>query len=103
MDAIATIATVPAIVALVNLAKGLGLSGKWSALVAVLLGVAVNLAIALWGSTAWFESAATGLILGLGAAGLYDLTPGDKEEPELLLGPVAGDLEINTDSEESVA
>ena len=103
MDAVTTIATVPAIVALVNLVKGLGLSGKWSALVAVLLGVAVNVAISLWGSAAWFEAAATGLILGLGAAGLYDLTPGESEEPELLLGPVAGDLEINTDSEESVA
>lgn len=39
MSEVVTIASVPAIVALVNMAKGLGLNGKLSALVAVILGV----------------------------------------------------------------
>lgn len=75
-DPITTLASVPGIVALVNLGKGLGLSGRWSALAAVVLGVALNLAS--WGLAGytWYSAAADGLILGLGAAGLYDLTSG---------------------------
>ena len=75
MDAITTIASVPAIVALVNLLKGLGLAGKFSALVAVLLGVILNMLAIAAADSKIIESAAQGLILGLGAAGLYDLTP----------------------------
>ena len=44
MSAVVTIASVPASVALVNMAKGLGLNGKLSALVAVILGVGLNVA-----------------------------------------------------------
>lgn len=79
MDAIMTIASVPAIVALVNLAKSLGLNGKLSALVAVVLGVALNVATVAAAESPIFEAASQGLLLGLAAAGLYDLTPKVKE------------------------
>lgn len=83
MDPITTIATVPAIVALTNLLKSLGIGGKWSALVAVLLGVGLSVASWALAGTGWWEQASSGLLLGLAAAGLYDLTPG--EEPRRAL------------------
>ena len=72
-ETIVTLATVPAILALVNLAKTLGLSGRWSALVAVLLGVGISLAEIYAPATLW-QGIAGGVLLGLGAAGLYDMT-----------------------------
>ena len=74
MDTIVLLASVPAIVAVVNLAKRLGLSGEVSLVLAVALGVAFAVGDHLWGATGWYEAASSGLILGLGAAGLYDVT-----------------------------
>lgn len=73
MDAtVTTLATAPAVLALVTLAKDLGLPTKAAALAAVVLGVGLSVADhALAGSGA-YSAAASGLILGLGAAGLYD-------------------------------
>ena len=79
MSAVVTIASVPAIVALVNMAKGLGLNGKLSALVAVILGVGLNVAAVAAAGSPIFEAASQGLLLGLAAAGLYDLAPNPKE------------------------
>lgn len=77
IDPVTSIVTVPAIVALTNLIKGLGVGGKWSALVAVLLGVALSVAAWALAGTGWWDAASSGLLLGLAAAGLYDLAPGD--------------------------
>nr|DAJ48348.1 MAG TPA: holin [Caudoviricetes sp.] len=67
-----TLATVPAVLALVTLAKDLGLSTRLAAPLAVVLGVILAAADhALAGSGA-YAAAADGLLLGLGAAGLYD-------------------------------
>lgn len=78
MATITLIATIPAILALVNLAKQFGVTGKWSALLAVFLGVLVQ--AAEYGfltddlsRSGWYGAIATGLILGLSAAGLYDV------------------------------
>lgn len=73
MDTTVTaLATVPAVLALVTLAKDLGLPTRLAALTAVVLGVGLSVADhALAGSGA-YSAAASGLILGLGAAGLYD-------------------------------
>lgn len=69
---IITLATVPAIVALTNLIKGLGVHGKWSALIAVLLGVGLTAGGQYVEAELW-NTISEGLILGLGAAGLYDV------------------------------
>lgn len=76
MELITTLATVPAVVALVTLIKNTtNLRSTYLPLVAVVLGVALALYdfFALPGSTgtAW-QAAGTGLILGLTASGLYD-------------------------------
>ena len=81
MDAVVAIATAPAVLALVNLLKGLGLSGRWSALVAVLLGVAITAGGAYLPPDVW-RTIAEGLVLGLAAAGLYDVASGGGYAPK---------------------
>lgn len=77
METLTMLATAPAIIALVNLAKSLGLSGKLALVLAVVLGVALSVAdYALAGSGA-YAAASSGLLLGLAAAGLYDITSGE--------------------------
>lgn len=71
---IITIASIPAILALTNLAKSLGLSGKASALLAVVLGVALAVAQYELAAYGWYQAAVQGMILGLSAAGLYDVS-----------------------------
>lgn len=75
MDAITTLATVPAVIALVNLIKNtFNINGKYSALLAVIIGVGLNIANYALGDAGWYQAAAQGLILALGASGLYDIT-----------------------------
>lgn len=72
MDAITLIASVPAIVALVNLAKRLGLTDQLALTAAVALGVVINTANYYFGASGGYQAAIEGLLLGLAAAGLYD-------------------------------
>ena len=75
VDFVTAIASVPAILAVVNLLKKFGLAGPWAALAAVVVGIGLNLAVWAWADYSWFSAASTGLIFGLAAAGLYDLSP----------------------------
>jgi len=71
MDTVITIATVPAILALVNVAKSFGLPVRWAALLAIVLGVSIVMGEGFMPDDLWaFMS--KGLILGLSAAGVYD-------------------------------
>lgn len=79
LDTVTLIATVPAILALVNLSKRFGIKDQWATLLAVVLGVALNLGDYFWSGTGWYSAVTQGLILGLGAAGLYDVT--DRDAP----------------------
>ena len=76
-----SIVSVPAIVAIVNLLKGLGLTGKWSALAAVLIAVGL-VAGQAYAPSELFQTISNGLTLGLGAAGLYDMTAGAGSSPK---------------------
>ena len=69
--------TVPAIVALTNLAKRTGLPSRWAPLVSVLVGVAVACGDAYSTGGGYLDAVARGIILGLTASGLYDLMPGE--------------------------
>lgn len=69
--------TVPAIVALTNLAKRTGLPAKLAPLVSVLVGVAVACGDAYSTGAGYLDAVARGVILGLTASGLYDLMPGE--------------------------
>ena len=74
MNTAITLASIPAILALVNLAKLFGIQGRWATLLAVLLAVLLNVGTYYGGASPLYEAIASGLILGLSAAGLYDVT-----------------------------
>lgn len=74
MEIVATVASVPAVIAIVNVLKQFGVTGKWATLAAVLVGVLVTVSAHLFGSAPVFQAAMQGLLIGLGAAGLYDLS-----------------------------
>ena len=67
-----TLATAPAVLALVTLAKSQGMPKKFAAPLAVVLGVILAVADHALGGTGTYAALADGLLLGLGAAGLYD-------------------------------
>lgn len=72
MDTALTLASVPAVLAMVNLAKSFGLSGKFSVLVSVMVATTFSVSTWIWGDHPAFQAVATGIILGLSASGLYD-------------------------------
>lgn len=73
METLTLLATVPAILALTNLAKDFGVTGKWSALLAVVLGAGLSVADGAFAAEPVYGWITSGLLLGLGAAGLFDL------------------------------
>ena len=73
MDTLTTILSVPAVVAIVELCKSFGVKGKWALLAAVIVAVALNLAAYVWATSGAFAAIVAGLLLGLSAAGLYDV------------------------------
>ena len=80
MEYVTLLASVPAIIALVNFFKRvLKLGGEAPLVLAVVIGVAVNVANLYLGDLAVYQAAVTGLMLGLAAAGLYDLRGGSPE------------------------
>lgn len=78
MNTVTLLATIPAILALVNLAKKLHLKSDLALVLAVVLGVALNVADYYLSGNGAYQAAAQGLILGLSAAGLYDVSRGTK-------------------------
>lgn len=80
MEQLLTLATIPAILALVQLGKQMGwIVGKWAALVAVILGIlfslldyGFNTPLSQLTPSGWWQVFIAGVILGLSAAGIYD-------------------------------
>ena len=72
------IATVPAVLALVNLLKKVGLPAAAAPVVSLVAGVLAVFA-AQHAGAAWVKALSDGLILGLAAAGVYDIA---KPAPE---------------------
>lgn len=73
MDGMNTLLSVPAVLAIVELMKRFGLSGPWSMLAAVVVAIAINLGDYYLGTAGAWQAATKGLLLGLAAAGLYDV------------------------------
>jgi len=67
------VSLLPAILGLVNFVKEFGLSGKWLTLAAMAIGILSAVAYALV-PPGVFQIAFDGIVLGLAAAGLYDIT-----------------------------
>ncbi|AVR56291.1 holin [Microbacterium phage Etna] len=77
MDIAITLASIPAIIAVVTLAKDLGLRSTFAPILAVLLGVAFAIfdlfaGGSVIGTQTVLQAVAAGVLLGLSAAGLYD-------------------------------
>lgn len=72
-DVITLAATPAAIIALVNLARKLGLPPKAALVLAMSLGIAFALSDLQFGALGWYRSAVDGMLIGLAAAGLHDL------------------------------
>ena len=85
MPEITTLATPLAVLALVELAKSLGLSGKAATALAVALGVILAVTDHLLSGSAAYGAVVQGLILGLSAAGLWDAAGrvGKQRAPEV--------------------
>ena len=66
------IATVPAVLAVINLFKKVGLPAAAAPVLALVLGVLFTFA-ARHADIEWVKAVSEGLILGLGAAGVYDI------------------------------
>lgn len=71
--AVIALLVIPAVVGLVNMLRAVGLTSRWAGPVAVLIGLVVMLAYGLWGDQLLFVYALVGILVGLGAAGFYDL------------------------------
>ena len=74
METIVFLASVPAVLALTNLAKKLGLKSDFALVLAVALGAVLSAADYLLADSGLYAAISSGLILGLSAAGLYDVS-----------------------------
>lgn len=77
MEPVTLFASIPAVLALVTVAKDLGLSNKLAPVVAVVLGIILSLLDGLAGGDMATTAdvlgyVSTGLIVGLSASGVYD-------------------------------
>ena len=71
---VAVLATPLVILALVNLGKSIGINGKASLVLSVVLGVVFAVTDGLLAASVIYQYVSNGLLLGLSAAGLYDVS-----------------------------
>lgn len=112
MDTFVSIATVAVVIALVNVAKQFGVKGRYATLLAVILGVVISLieyaATNPVDLTGLYQAAAVGLIIGLTAAGVYDVSMNAGGATQVVNVPIvaptedAGVVEGESDTGEAV-
>jgi len=73
MDPLVTILSVPAIVAIVTVIKGFGVSGKYSLVAAIAVAVVLNVVNFQFATSGLYAAVVNGLLVGLSAAGVYDV------------------------------
>ncbi len=71
MELIEGVYMIPVIIAVVEVAKGLGFNQKFAPVLAVILGQIFAFGVAYFGNTVEFAAMIQGLVGGLGAVGLY--------------------------------
>lgn len=83
MEALATLLTVPAIVALVTILRDLGLPSKLAPVAAVVLGVGIGIVGQQLGHIPVVQAGADGLLVALAAAGVYDVAKTSRSHIEV--------------------
>ena len=73
MDPLVTVLSVPAIVAIVTVIKSLGVAGKYSLVAAIAVAVVLNVINYEFAANGLYEAVINGLLVGLSAAGVYDV------------------------------
>lgn len=88
-----TLLTPAAIIALVTIGRDLGLPSRFAPVCAVVVGVGLAVADQTLGGHAAYQAASSGLLLGLAAAGVYDVSKlaGGRQTVELNGGVVEVD------------
>lgn len=76
LDAVVTLATAPAILAIVTIAKDLGLPSKLATVFGAVVGITLSVADYYFATTGVYQAASSGLILALAASGIYDISKG---------------------------
>lgn len=77
MDAVTTLLTVPAIVALVNILKDIGLPSKFAPIAAIILAAGLAMADYFLVSYGFYADLVNALVMALAASGVYDLVRGE--------------------------
>ncbi len=72
MDPLTTILSVPAVLAIVQLLKDIGLPAKFGLLAALVVPVTLQVLSLQFGGSDLFERIISGLLIGLAAAGVFD-------------------------------
>ena len=80
MDTITTLATPLAVIALVTIAKDLGLPSRLGSILALVLGISIHAAATYLDPGLW-TVISQGVILGLGGSGIYDVSTGHRDTP----------------------
>lgn len=70
-ELIAGVSAIPVILGLIELVKLFNVDQKYCPIIAIVLGQVFGFALAYFGNTIQYQAAIQGLVVGLGAVGLY--------------------------------
>lgn len=105
MPVVTSIATVAVVLALVNVAKEFGVKGKWATLLAVFFGLALSILEYVFTADVvtmqgFYQAFAVGLIMGLTAAGVYDVSKNMGGSTQVVNVPIVSPNNAPTEASE---
>ena len=103
MPVVTSIATVAVVLALVNVAKEFGVKGKWATLLAVFFGIILSVLEYVFTTDlvtmqGLYQAFAVGLLIGLTAAGVYDVSKNMGGSTQVVNVPIVSPSDIPTDA-----
>ena len=103
MPVVTSIATVAVVLALVNVAKEFGVKGKWATLLAVFFGIILSVLEYVFTADVvtmqgLYQAFAVGLLIGLTAAGVYDVSKAMGGSTQVVNVPIVSPSDIPTEA-----
>ena len=103
MPVVTSIATVAVVLALVNVAKEFGVKGKWATLLAVFFGIILSVLEYVFTADVvtmqgLYQAFAVGLLIGLTAAGVYDVSKNMGGSTQVVNVPIVSPNNAPTDA-----